>query len=367
MARHKTTLSDLLDPSHSLSGRELWRLDKAISRIETQPLINAYRRLASRYRRDMGRDMRGYERLRKTTNRQTKGIYKGLDQQMAAAQRATRQSGQALQNQINQTSQAANAQLGQIQGSVLGQQMDTLAGLNIDPGQSQSGAAIANAMKNQQTAFMGDGQGKTGIGQDWAGLAALSANAAVGTVRNQRNANRSARAQALTNINTSIASRKGQARADYGEARREVLGKLADQKALIGPTRLKNLMDLRESERKYRNELLAIMQDRAQANAQNALDWWKAKEDKRHNKAGEANDSSGGGSGGSSGDTTYRDFFAAANTIRKEEVGKGNPITPNGDFFDQVASSEGVSLTPRQRAAWSRRYRRWLRQHGLIA
>ena len=359
MARRKT-LSDLLDPSHSLSGRELWRLDKAISRIETQPLINAYRRQASRYRRDMRRDMGGYERLRKTTNRQTKGIYKGLDQQMAAAQRATRQSGQALQNQINQTSQAANAQLGQIQGSVLGQQMDILAGQNIDAGQSQSGAAIAQAMARQQV-------DQSGVGQDWAGLAGLTSNAAVGTVRNQRNANRSARAQALTNINTSIASRKGQARADYGEARREVLGKLADQKALIGPTRLKNLMDLRESERKYRNERLAIMQDRAQANADNALDRAKLNEDIRHNKAGEANDSSGGGSGGSSGgDTTYRDFFAAANTIRKDAVGKGNPITPDGDFFDQVASSEGVSLTPRQRAAWSRRYRRWLRQHGLL-
>jgi hypothetical protein len=69
MARHKTTWRDLLDPSRSLSGRELWRLDKAISRIETQPLINAYRRQASRYRRDMRRDLRGYERLRKTTNR----------------------------------------------------------------------------------------------------------------------------------------------------------------------------------------------------------------------------------------------------------------------------------------------------------
>jgi hypothetical protein len=310
--------------------------------------------------------MREYERLRKTTNRQTKGIYKGLDQQMAVAQQATRQSGQALQNQINQTSQAANAQLGQIQGSVLGQQMDTLAGLNIDPGQSQSGAAIANAMKNQQTAFMGNGQGQTGMEQDWAGLAALSANAAFGTVRNQRNANRSARAQALTNINTSIASRKGQARADYGEARREVLGKLADQKALIGPTRLKNLMDLRESERKYRNERLAIMQDRAQANADNALDRAKLNEDIRHNKAGEANDSSGGGSGGSggsSGDTTYRDFFAAAQTVRDGNSGKR--FTPTKEFFDDVASQEGLSLTPQQRRAWSRRYRRWLRQHGL--
>ena len=214
MARRKT-LSDLLDPSMGLSGRDLRRVARALTRIETQPLINAYRRQASRYRRDMRRDMGGYERLRKTTNRQTKGIYKGLDQQMAAAQRATRQSGQALQNQINQTSQAANAQLGQIQGSVLGQQMDTLAGLNIDPGQSQSGAAIAQAMARQQV-------DQSGVGQDWAGLAGLTSNAAVGTVRNQRNANRSARAQALTNINTSIASRKGQARADYRSEERRV-------------------------------------------------------------------------------------------------------------------------------------------------
>ena len=77
MARRKT-LSDLLDPSMGLSGRDLRRVARALTRIETQPLINAYRRQASRYRRDMRRDMGGYERLRKTTNRQTKGIYKGI-------------------------------------------------------------------------------------------------------------------------------------------------------------------------------------------------------------------------------------------------------------------------------------------------
>ena len=361
MAKHKTW-RDLLDPGHSLSGRELWRLDKAISRIETQPLINAYRRQASRYRRDMRRDMRGYERLRKNTTRQVRGGYKVLDRQNAAAQQATRQDGVNLQSQIAQTQQQAQADMSAQQQGIMGGQLDALAGQNIQPGQSSSQAALAQAVANAQAA-------QSQAGADWQSLGALSAQGANLTALNTRQADRSARASALSSINQNIMSRKAQARADYGEARREVLGKLADQKALIGPTRLKNLMDLRESERKYKNERLAIMQDRAQANADNALDWAKQREDARHNRAGEANDAKGGGSssGGSSGDTTYRDFFAAANTIRKEEVGKGNPITPNGDFFDQVASSEGVSLNPRQRAAWSRRYRRWLRQHGLIA
>ena len=357
MAKHKTW-RDLLDPGHSLSGRELWRLDKAISRIETQPLINAYRRQASRYRRDMRRDMRGYERLRKNTTRQVRGGYKVLDRQNAAAQQATRQDGVNLQSQIAQTQQQAQADMSAQQQGIMGGQLDALAGQNIQPGQSSSQAALAQAVANAQAA-------QSQAGADWQSLGALSAQGANLTALNTRQADRSARASALSSINQNIMSRKAQARADYGEARREVLGKLADQKALIGPTRLKNLMDLRESERKYSNEKLAIMQDRAQANADNALDWAKLNEDKRHNRAGEANDAKGGGgsSGGSSGDTTYRDFFAAAQTIRNGNSGKR--FTPTKEFFDDVASSEGVSLTPQQRRAWSRRYRQWLRRHGL--
>lgn len=354
----KKTLNDLLDPSYNLSGRDLRRVARALTRIETRPLINAYRRQARRYRRDMRRDMRGYERLRKTTKRSVAGAHNSFDRMLDQAGQAAQNQGLALQANVRQNSQAAQNTLNQTQSGVLGQQLDHLGAANVESGLAEG--ALANQMAAQQVRQASESS-------DWQNLAAQVAAGNRQTIGNQRRSNIMARTEAMTGINNSIMARKGQARADYGEARREVLGKLADQKALIGPTRLKNLMDLRDAERTNMNEKAAMALDRAEY-----------AEDVRHNKAGEAQDAAdeqgrndrdddGSGSGGGSDDATYRDFFQAAQAIRTEDGARpGNDIRPNSDFFDQVARSEGLSLNPRQRRAWARKYRQWLRKNGLL-
>lgn len=357
MARTTKSLSELLDPNHGLSGREMRRVSRALTRIEIRPLLKAYARQAKRYQRDQRRDLRGLERLRKTTTKQIRGSNQRVDQAMRQHQNEARTQGAQLQATIDQTARESAARMESLQTGVLGDQIKALAAQGIAPGQSASQADLSAQASNQQARQVGmDGQW-----QNFAGTAAMQGNLLASM---SRASSRRAGLGALNEANRAMMDRKADTRNAYGEARREVLGKMADQKALWGPTMLKNLMTLRDSERKFSNEKMALALDRARFG-----------EDVRSNRAEEAidrqkaQDGDSGGSGGSGGsdDSTYRDFFQAAQAIRTDG-GKtpGNSIVPNRDFWQEVAQSEGLSLNPRQANAWARRYRRWLKQNGLI-
>lgn len=357
MAKHKKhkkkSVPDLLNPSANLRGKHILRIARALTRIETQPQINAYRRLAGRYGRDMNRDLRGLHRLGERTRRQIGGAYSSTDVQLAAAKRATRQRGVNTKQQVSQIGADAGQRLNEVQTSTLGNQIDTLAGQGIPAGQSASQSALAQAMASQQ-------QSSDRSRTAWDQFTANQASTDNTLAANMLSANKMARVNAKAEASRITMSRKAQTRADYGEARRDVLGKLADAKSLKGSTMLKNLLELREGERSFLNEKAAVAAQMAQANMDNQLDWAKLTETERHNRQTEKG-GSGGGSG-KDGAAGWSDFLAAANLVR----GKGK-VRPNSDFWEAVFKDDSLDDTgARQRLKWRNRYQKWLRNHNLL-
>jgi hypothetical protein len=233
----------LWNPQATLSGRKLKRASSKLTDYELNPQISGYRRVADELSSERGAAQTGLEQLGSRLGSNVASSYQGLAQ--AEAQNVARQS--AIKNMLTQNSQGIANQAQQQQDTgqqgQLGGYMEGLQARGAQGGgQAQQALADMVAAQRARLATTNAAAQQTAVSQG-AGATSFAANQAA--------ANQQRGTEAQTTLQNTIGSRVGESNLRYGQDIRDTLGKLSDAQALRGSTRVKNLMDLRKSERDY--------------------------------------------------------------------------------------------------------------------
>lgn len=253
----------LWDPSSLLSGKKLKHGANALTRIELTPALKAYTRDIGALQAQETGAQQGLQALGDRTAGAVGGAYDAL--KGSSAQTSARQ--QVIANMLNTNTQniaqqgqqaLTNAQTGQ-----LGDLTEALTARNVPPGGSASQQALAQQVQAQQQAAA---QRATGYQQ----FASSQGASMAGLANAEGQAEQMRGREAQAGVHQAIADRVAQSNSDYGSSISEALGKRADTKALWGPTRLKNLLQLRGSERDQMSAVASLggMNKRAQLSAQ---------------------------------------------------------------------------------------------------
>lgn len=260
----------LFDPSTTLTGRKLKRASKKLTALELVPALRAYGRQANILEAQRKGAEAGLYDLGNRTSGKVAGAYGAL--QGSSDQTVARQ--QALQSMLNQdTSRVNNEAAANLTGQQTGQLggiTEALSARNVDPGGSASQAALAQQAQAQQQTAARNAESR-------GAFASAQGGSFTGLATGQAHAGQMRGAEAQTDIANLIAERIAESNQDHRGQIAEVLGKRADTKALWGPTRIKNLLQLRGSEREWMGQ-----------QASTAIDAQRLAETMRHNKAGEA-------------------------------------------------------------------------------
>jgi hypothetical protein len=259
----------LYDSNQILTGRRLKRFSKKLTNLEINPEVAGYRRLADELKGERGATQAGLEQLGSRLGGNVRSTYQGLAQ--AEAQGVARQA--AIRNMLTQNSgqiaQQATQQQDTGQQGQLGGYLDSLQAKGA-PGGGQAQQALSDMVAAQRArlATSNAAAQQTAVAQG-AGYTSFAAN--------QATANQQRGTEAQAGLQSTIAQRVGDSNVGFNQDIRESLGKLADAQAKRGPTRIKNLMDLRKSERDF------IL-----GRAATKIDKSKAAETARHDRAGES-------------------------------------------------------------------------------
>ena len=340
--------SPLFYPNQPLAGRSFRQTARALTNIETLPGINAQRNLIQQTNRQERRDLAALGAMGTRLDQQMgdmTGRLRRYGQQAVTAQQANAAN---LSSRLTANAQASTDRLNQLQGSVLGEQISTLAAQQVQPGTSGSQGRIAQFAQLQQAANAANQQATGNLGAmiGAAGVtnAASTANASLGEAENAR-----------MGIARSIASRDADTRAAAGDARREAQSQLATMRSLRGSTMLKNLLDLRREQQQFQLGRAELAQAGAQARRE--LD---IKQQEADTNRLEAQDGGGGGGGEGSnrdelrlGPAEYKQYSAAA----KEMLG-GKTIGNYNQFLDRLAKQEGVNWSAVERRKFRKRFRK---------
>lgn len=239
-------LGDLTNPAALLTGKGLKRGANALTRIELNPALKAYGRQIGSLQAQQSGAQQGLQGLGDRTAGAVGGVYDTL--QGSSAQTLARQ--QVLQNMLNQqtsdVSNQAQANLTTSQTGELGGLTEALTSRNVPPGGSASQQALAQQVQAQQQAAA---QRATGAGQFAASQGASQTGLADAEAQAEQHRGREAQA----GIHQAILDRINQSNSEYGSQISDAMGKQADTKALWGSTKLKNLLQLRGSERDFLN------------------------------------------------------------------------------------------------------------------
>jgi hypothetical protein len=351
MAKKKT--NPLLDPGQLLTGKDLGKASQQLTRIELRPGLKALARARGRYRRDQARDIRGLTNLGKRTDKQLKGLYNRGDRVMAQGVRGAQADSRALSGSMADTASGVSEDQVALQSSVLGNQINSLANQMIQPGYSASQNALAQTAANQQGR-------RADTAAAWSNLAGMVGSGNVTQAKNQQRSVAQRGIEDRSSARYMLASRMADTRAAYGEAGREAAGKMADMKALWGPTRMKNLLELRAGERSFGNERAAIIASTNEARAKRAFEAQQNALDRDLEREG----NKGGGSGGSGG-SDY-DLWDNPGKLQKPEYKeaslaaraylKGRPVDDWQAIADEVEKAEGISWSQRERAQWIKKF-----------
>lgn len=234
----------LYHPDKMLKGKKLYKAANELTRVELRPALQGYKRQGAAIERDRQASEKGLYGLGAATGAQTAGAYDTL--RGASDQNVARQ--QALAGLLNQdTSRINNEAASNLQGMQTGQLggiTEALSARNVDPGGSAAQAALAQQAQAQQQAASQNAQAR-------GAFASAQGGALTGLAAGSAYAGQQQGAEAQRDIASMIAERIAESNQTHREAGLEALGKRKDTKALYGPTRLKNLLQLRGSERDY--------------------------------------------------------------------------------------------------------------------
>lgn len=338
----------LFQPNEALAGKPFKKLAQALTRIETRPAINAQRELIKSINRGIRRDEAALGAMRGRLDSDMRGATErlaGYGQTSVDQQAANRD---ALRSRLEQNAKDSQNSLNQLQESVLGDQISTLASQQVAAGSSGSQGRLAQMAQMQQSANAANSQATRNLGD-------VVGEANIDTADAQRLAALAGADRQGRDILRNIDSRTIDARAEAAEARRTAQSELATLKSLKGSTYLKNLLDMRREQQQFQLGRAELAQAGRQARAELGI---KNRElDIKQQLADQDGRDSGGGSG-SGGDlrlsgAEYRQAEAAA----LEQLGSGK-IGNYGEFLDKLQSIEGFNLTPVERKKFRRRFKK---------
>lgn len=337
----------LYQPNAPLAGKPFKRVAKALTNIETRPAINAQRELIKSINRGFRRDEAALGAMRGRLDSDIKGATQrlaGYGQESVDRQAANRD---ALRSRLEQNAKDSQNSLNQLQESVLGDQISTLASQQVAAGSSGSQGRLAQMAQMQQSANAANSQATRNLGD-------VVGEANIDTADAQRLAALAGADRQGRDILRNIDSRTIDARAEAAEARRTAQSELATLKSLKGSTFLKNLLDLRREQQQFQLGRAELAQAGQQARAELGIDRYKARTDRMD----ALND--GGGSGGSGGGGERRlsgAEYQQAEAAAMELAGNGK-IGNYGQFLKELQKVEGVNLTPVERKKFRKRFKK---------
>ena len=359
MANRRRRDNPLYDPGTILTGEDLYGAARAAARVAYNPTISAHKASLAQIARGRKRDDRGLAKLGRKTVRGIGQDHSALDRVMAQGVQTARAAGGELVSDVARDSREATTAANKLQSGLMGDQLASLQGINMEAGGSESQAALAAAVAQAQ--------GRQGDQSEaLAGLAKFSAAGMTDTARNLRRAERAGGVEAKNAVRSAVASRRMDSRGAYRDAEAEVRASLRNARSLKGAEILNNIMRLRDSERTFANERAALMLDARTEAQKNKVDWYNAK-----------NDDKDGGSGGSGGSDDplepedrpnklapfWKDWLHAANQVRgaKGRIGPGRWQ----QFLDKVEEDKEIDWSPTQRAKFLKRYVKWYQNNVL--
>lgn len=352
----KRRRNPLYYPSQRLEGRPLRRASRALTKLEIRPQAKAYGRLARELNIQRGATNLGLQRLGDRATGITENSYQNLAR--STAENVARQNaiGDMLRQRTGEINQQAESQLGGASSSALGSYLESLQGRGAPTG----GAAqqeLARSAQAEQDRMVASGQAASNFANSQAASYGQMASSQ-GAASQQRGR------EGVSEIQRMIASRVAENNLRAGADIREAKGKRADILALRGPTRIKNLLEMRETERDYGLGKAAVGVDKA-----------SLREEARHNRAQEnidlidaQNDGSGGGGGGGSIFDSPADRKAAAQAARGHmldwigEHGGNLPGNPR-ERSDLFKAMKGEGVPAEANRLIRRIYRRYKRKH----
>lgn len=358
MANRRRRDNPLYDPGTLLSGPDLRRAAAAAARIAYNPTISAHKASLAQIARGRKRDDRGLAKLGRTTVRGISQDHAALDRVMKQGVSTARAAGGELVSDVNRMNRESTAAANGLQSGLMGDQLASLQGINMEAGGSEAQAALAAAVAQAQGR-------QSSQSEALAGLAQFSAAGMTDTARNLRRAERAGGVEAKNAVRSAVASRRMDSRGAYRDAEAEVRASLQNARSLRGAEVLNNIMRLRDSERTFANEKAALMLDARTAAQKNALGWYEAKN---------PDDGSGGGSGSGDGPLEpedapkrlgpfWEDWLRGANQVR----GADGRIGPGRwqQFLDKVEDKKDFGWSPTQRAKFLKRYIKWYQNNVL--
>lgn len=347
----------MYDPSQTISGIPLRQLANALTRLELQPGIKAQKAALAASRRGQRYDVGALGRMGSRLDQQQQGLVSRLGGYRGEAVSRAEAARDRMNQSLTNTAQQSTDRLNTLQGQVLGEQISTLNASGVQPGQSATDRAMGQFAQGQQDAL-------TRQRESWQGLAGLMGEQGINLSGQLGDAAVYGAEADRSAISRNIASRIADRRQMGAEERAASRAELATLRGLRGSTRLKNLMELRREQQDFGARKAEIAAQRQQWKAENAREWY----DSVTRRQDSQNDGGGDGDGRGANDTPRR--MTGAEWQDWKSVGKeiiesnpGKRITNWPEFLDAIASSEGVSWTPRERAKFKRRFQKWYNQN----
>jgi hypothetical protein len=349
----KGTIWDVEAP---LTGKGFKRAVGALTRLETNPQINAYRGDLRAIALQRRREQQALARLNANNQRATTANYGALDKSLGDYENRVGELGREGYARSGGIATEAAQRMGAINtDAVTAAQNSQLAG-----GRG-AGIADAAAMREQLASTQDQSAMAQAMGRYSSDMATSMGQSASDMRANQASVGANAR-QALTNA---ITSRRMDSRNQYNDAEMQTRNELKTARSLKGATRVKNALALRDAEKKGANERLALLLDAKANNQDYRADLAAIAQDDRESiRDGRGDDGGGGGGGGGDDDTTPRRMTGGewnewrALINQERDGGPIGPGTWNG-FLTDAAEDRNIDWTGRERNQFTRRYKKW--------
>jgi hypothetical protein len=340
--------SALYQPNKPLSGKPFKKTVNALTNIETRPAINAQKNLIQSINRGFRRDDAALGAMGQRLDTSMEGMIgkmREYGQESVAQQEANRD---ALRSRLTNNATSAQDSLNQLQSSVLGDQISTLASQQVAAGSSGSQGRLAQLAEMQQQANATNSQASRTLG-DVIGYANVDTAAA------QRDASLYGAERQKASNALMVESRRNEARGDAAEARRAAQTELATLRSLRGSTKLKNALDLRREQQQFQLGRAELAQAGAQSRAELGI---KNRELDIKQQLANQDGQGGGGGGGKKGERRLSGAeYQQAEAAALEKLG-GGKIGNYGQFLSDLQKVEGFNLTPVERRKFRRRFKK---------
>jgi hypothetical protein len=370
---NKKTWNTLSDPTATLSGKPLMRSARALEKLTSRPGIDAKRTEIKLNRAATDRDVTKLGNMGGRLKTQLDGLSTTMDQYGKEAYTRAQDSNAEMNQRLTASADEAKNRLNSLQGSVLGEQISNLTGQGVSASGSGSGQVMGQFAQMQQ-------QSQANRTQATADLAAKMAQANLMTTEAGTTAAKNTLNNQAISVQRNIATRSADRMFEGSQNEARAQAELATLKGLRGAELVNQIMKLRGTEREFISEKERNATERFIANTQarnNARELAIKQYGEETDRYSALNDdSSGGGSGGSGGGgggddndarlnrSEFKQGLAAAEEYRKSGKMSNGKVTDWREFLNEVESAEGLSWTPRERAQFKRRYKKYLTRKG---